>query len=164
MQPPPVLAFSRFWNKEWLKYLWGGKQALNFRLVLCIVEVPQLSWFSLNLCSQRLGRCRWKYTYQTRCLFGKGKKLSRSINGCSAVCVLKDRIKEHSRHLSSRMSSSVIFPVLGNYVSLLWAYFKPTECFGSAFRITFLKQESQKASCWAQLDVIYIPLKSDVCL
>lgn len=70
-----------------------------------------------------------------RCLFGKGKKLSRSMNGYFAICILKEIAKGCSRHLSSRMLSSVMFLVIGNYMSLLGAYVKPTECLGSAFGI-----------------------------
>ena len=110
---------------------------LNLALVLCIVQVPQLSWFSLKLSSPGLGTCCWKCTYQMRCLFGMRKKLSRRTNGYFAICVLKDRAKGCSRHLPSRMLSSVIFPIIGNYMNLLWACFKPTERLGSAFGIGF---------------------------
>lgn len=71
----------------------------------------------------------------------RGKKLSSSMNGYFAICILKDRAKGCFRHLSSRMLSSVIFPVIGNYMSLLWAYFKPTECLGSVLGSVCLMQE-----------------------
>lgn len=75
----------------------------------------------------------------------KGKKLSSSANGYFAICVLKDRAKGCCRHLSSRMLSSVIFPVRRNYLSLLWACFKPTECLGSAWGSFCLVSEFTKS-------------------
>lgn len=70
-----------------------------------------------------------------RCLFGKVKNLSRSMNGYFAIYIVKESAKGCSRHLSSRMLSSVMFLVIGNHMILPGACVKPTECLGSAFGI-----------------------------